>query len=459
MMPWVTEFTQGMTSILTQPSPSAPASWPDLHARLQSGRLGREPRWLRAARKSALDRFSEWGFPTTSHEEWRYTSLAPLSDWPSHIEEAWDLESSINAQSRLFPDKSVCYRLRFVNGRLIPSQSDLMVSGPGLELTSLAWAASQRHSLVESYLTRQAISRDNPMVALNTAFFADGALILIPAGLQVDKPILIEHISDPRQPQAVVFPRHLIVAAAGCQAAVIEHYSGESAIPVLVNPVTEILLGNDAKLEHCRIQDEGSATYHVGAVCVRQDARSSWKSHVVSAGAQLSRLDIGGRFQAEDAESLLNGLYLAGDRQLTDHHTVIDHAQPRCRSHEFYHGILSGTGRGVFNGKIYVRPGAQQTDAKQTNRNLLLSDDATINTKPQLEIFADDVKCTHGATVGRLDDESLFYLRSRGIGIQKARHMLIRAFAGEIIQRISVSNVRTAVEQWIEGKIQHTTMA
>jgi Fe-S cluster assembly protein SufD len=442
-----------MASIISKPGASIATSWADLHARLQFERLGREPRWLRSARKSAIAHFTEWGFPSTFHEEWRYTNLAPLNEWPCRLEEK--LETDLEPE--FFCDTDACYRLCFVNGHFVQSRSTWCATGPGLELTSLAWAANQHHSMVESHLTRQAAARENPMVALNTAFFTDGALIFIPAGLQVDKPIFIDHISDPTAPQGAVFPRHLIVAAAGSRATVIEVYSSRKQLPLLVNPVTEIVLGNGACLEHCRLQNEGLASYHVGAVHVRQDACSIWNSHVVSLGARLARLDIGDRFQGERGESLLNGLYMASDQQLVDHHTVIDHAQAHCSSHEFYHGILSGEGKGVFNGKIFVRPGAQKTDAKQTNRNLLLSDDATINTKPQLEIFADDVKCTHGATVGHLDDESLFYLRSRGIGLQNARVMLIHAFAREVIQRITVPSVRDVVARWLESKLQGMT--
>jgi Fe-S cluster assembly protein SufD len=446
--------TQTMAPSVSNPAHHASTNWSLLFSQLEQGRLAREPRWLRAVRKSAMAHFAEWDFPTVANEEWRYTSLASLNEWPCRIADAKPQLDSLITQPSLMANGAACYRLVFVNGRFSPARSTTQTAGADLELTSLAWATTQRHAIVESCLGRLTSTLGNPMVSLNSAFFADGALIVIPTNYQVDKPILIEHFQDSTEPQSAVFPRHLIVAAPGSQATVLESYTNTTGSngPMLVNPVTEIVVGAGAVLEHCRLQDEGLDAYHVGAVLAEQDSRSTWKSHVVSAGARLCRLDIYDRLQGEGAESLLNGLYLAQGDQLVDHHTAIDHVQPHCNSHEFYHGILGGHSKGVFNGKIYVRPGAQKTDAKQTNRNLLLSDDATVNTKPQLEIFADDVKCTHGATVGHLDEESLFYLRSRGIGAAKAQTMLIQAFASEIVNRITHPDLKAAAESWLAGK-------
>src|SRR5208282_4550994 len=222
----------------------------------------------------------------------------------------------------------------------------------------------------------------------------------------------------------------------------------------VTNTVTELVIGSEAHVEHCKVQQEGARVFHIAAVRAAQEKDSRWTSHSIATGSRLARNQIQTLFNGQGGEAILNGLFMGDAEQLLDHHTVVDHAQPHCESHEFYHGVLAGRSHGVFNGKIFVRKDAQKTNAKQTNRNLLLSDSAVVDTKPQLEIFADDVKCTHGATIGQLNEESIFYLQSRGIGAEQARQMLVEAFAGGVIDRIGIEEVRAALELTLAERFQ-----
>jgi Fe-S cluster assembly protein SufD len=294
-------------------------------------------------------------------------------------------------------------------------------------------------------------------MALNTAFFQDGAFIRVPAGIAVATPIHLLFISTGKETGATSHPRNLIIAGPGSQVTVLESYVSLGEAPGLTNAVTELLVGEGAGFEHCKFQDEGPAAFHVAAIQAQLGRGCNLISHSFATGARLSRNNIRTRLAGEGVECVLNGLYLTRGDQLADHHMVVDHAQPRCASHEYYNGILDGRSRGVFHGRILVRPDAQKTDAKQTNKNLLLSDEATVDTKPQLEIYADDVKCTHGATVGQLNEESIFYLRARGIGADTARRMLIHAFAGEIIERIRFAPAREELDQLIWDRLEANT--
>jgi len=295
-------------------------------------------------------------------------------------------------------------------------------------------------------LARYARYDENSFVALNTAFVNDGAVIIAPARFVAPEPVYILYLSTASKPNTVTHPRTLIIAQRDSQLKVIEHYVTIGSGTCFTNAVTEILLEESAMVEHCKVQDESLNTHHVATIQTQQASRSHLLSHSVSIGGAITRNNFNCALDGERLECTLNGLYLGRDSQLVDHHTAIFHNKPNCNSHEFYHGILDGKSQGVFNGKIFVRPEAQKTDAKQTNRNLLLSDEATMDTKPQLEIFADDVKCTHGATIGQLDPESIFYLRARGIGLEVARKMLLHAFASEIVNRISIESVRERLD-------------
>jgi len=301
--------------------------------------------------------------------------------------------------------------------------------------------------MLSKHLARYAQASENAFVALNTAFIYDAAVILVPGKVKLAKPVHILYFaSSPKEP-ITSFPRTLVVAGPESELKVIEHHIGFGSQECFTSAVTEIVLEEGARVEHCKIQEESSSAYHVATIQAHQLGRSHLLSHSISIGAKLARNNINGVLGGENIECTLNGLYLGKDDQLVDHHTALEHAKPNCNSHEFYHGILNDRATGVFNGKIFVRADAQKTDAKQTNRNLLLSDDATINTKPQLEIFADDVRCTHGATVGQLQDEAIFYLRARGIGLDDARRMLVHAFAADILNRITIEQVREELDK------------
>jgi Fe-S cluster assembly protein SufD len=276
----------------------------------------------------------------------------------------------------------------------------------------------------------------------------------VPAGKTVAEPVHLLFVSTGGEAGLTASPRNLIIAEANSKLTVIESYVSTADGAYFTNAVDELVIGENAVVEHCKFQDESPAAYHIAAIHVHLSRSCNFIAHSVATGAKLSRNNIRTSLADEGVECVLNGLYLTRDEQLADHHMIVDHAKPHCNSHEYYNGILDGRSKGVFHGRILVRPDAQKTDAKQTNKNLLLSDDATIDTKPQLEIYADDVKCTHGATIGQLNDESIFYLRARGIGLETARRMLIHAFAGEIIDRIRYAPAREEMDKIVWDRLE-----
>jgi Fe-S cluster assembly protein SufD len=265
------------------------------------------------------------------------------------------------------------------------------------------------------------------------------------------------HLNSRSAAPVTAHPRHLIMAGAGSKLTVIEHYAAGAGAQHVTNAVTELVLGEGAHVEHCKFQDESLSAYHIAAIHAVLGRHCNFTAHSFALGARLSRNNIRTVLGGEGIECILNGLYLTKDDQLADHHMIVEHAEPHCNSHEYFNGILDGRSRGVFHGRILVRPVAQKTDAKQTNKNLLLSDDAVVNTKPQLEIYADDVKCTHGATIGQLNDESVFYLRARGIGEERARRMLMHGFAGEIIERIKHEGVREELDALVWNRLEQNS--
>jgi Fe-S cluster assembly protein SufD len=401
------------------------------------------PGWLARVRKKAIERFDKLGFPTLRHEEWRFTNLAPLTKVPFRLASE-DGEPVLEPQASAWAGAKSC-RLVFVNGRYTPQLSRPGRVPAGVVFGNLA--AHLNEEWVQQHLTHYALFQGHSFTALNTAFFQDGAILFLPRGQVVPEPIHLVFISTVSGEPTVSHPRNLIVASAGSQAAIVETYLGRDGEVYLTNAVTEVVAEESAVIDHYKIQEESRDAFHVATLQVRQGKESKFTSCSVALGGALTRNEVNAGFAAERGECTLNGLYMATGQQLIDNHTVIDHAQPHCASHELYKGILGDRSRGVFSGKIYVRQDAQKTDAKQTNQTLLLSEDATINTKPQLEIYADDVKCTHGATVGQLDDEALFYLRSRGIGRAEAKQLLTFAFANDIIGRIKVDSIRAGLEE------------
>jgi Fe-S cluster assembly protein SufD len=323
-----------------------------------------------------------------------------------------------------------------------------------VELSSLASALADDSGSVEGHLGHNARAQDNAFAALNQAFFLDGAFISVPDGVEVAEPIQLVFISLAKQSGTAIHPRNLILAGANSRLTVVESYLSAASAAYLTNAVTELIAGDNANVELLKLQDEALDAFHVATIQGEFGRASNVNVHSFALGARLSRNNIRACLAGEGLECNLNGLYLTRGEQLADHHMIVEHAKPHSASHEYFNGILDDKSKGVFHGRILVRPVAQKTDAKQTNKNLLLSDNATADTKPQLEIYADDVKCTHGATVGQLNREAVFYLRSRGIGPETARRMLIHAFAGEIIERVKCAPVREELDKLVWDRLE-----
>jgi Fe-S cluster assembly protein SufD len=338
-------------------------------------------------------------------------------------------------------------QLVFLNGRYSPEHSTAHQLPSGLSFRSLRGLLEEGDDMLSGHLARYAGYGKHAFTALNTAFVEDGALLHIARGALVEQPVLLLFVTAAGGRAVVSHPRVLVLAERESQASVIELYASLGDSPHFTNAVTEAAVEEGAILEHYRIQMEAPSAYHVATAQFHQERSSTMLSHNVSFGGSIARNDITAVLDGEGAECTLNGLYLAGGNQHVDNHTTLDHARPHCASREYYKGILDGKSTGVFNGKIIVREDAQKTDAIQSNKNLLLSADAVVNTKPQLEIWADDVRCTHGATVGQLDLEAIFYLRSRGISREAARELLTYAFAADVLGRMKVKAVRERLEK------------
>jgi Fe-S cluster assembly protein SufD len=410
----------------------------------RDGRHANQPAWLRDARRAAIERFAETGLPTTREEEWRFTPVTPIADTtfveaePLHVQPADIASMTFGA--------GTAAELVFVNGTFVPALSSTEALPAGIEVRSLAeFVGSRPHDLQAWYGSVAAVDA-SPFTALNTAFADDGAFVRIARHAIVQEPIHLLFYSTVSGAPSVSHPRLLVVAEEHSESRLIETYAGPAGQVYFTNAVSEYIVADRAIVDHVRLQRESLSAFHVSSMQLRTGRETVFVSHNLALGGGLVRNDIGAVLGGEGGDTTLNGLYLGDGEQLIDNHTTIDHALPHNGSHEVYKGILGGKARGVFNGKIIVRPDAQKTDAKQTNKALILSDNAQINTKPQLEIFADDVKCTHGATVGQLDAEMLFYLRARGLGLDEARSLLIRGFAGDITGRLTFEPLRARVE-------------
>lgn len=408
-----------------------------------AGRLpGHGVTWVEKLRRDALERFRALGFPTLRHEDWKYTNVAAVERkhfapvaTPGEVPAervAEHVFSDLDADILVFVDGHYAAGLSRIDtlpaGATVQPLSAALTDGAGWLPQALATAPG-----------------GSGFDALNAALWSDGAAIRLEAGARLPRPVHVIFMATGGEHAAHV--RNVVEAGEGTEATVIEHYVSLPGAAMLTTAATRIAMGAKAGVEHVKLLQEDVKSVHVATIRAAQARDSRLTSHSVAMGAQLARNDIEVRFEGPGAEATLNGLYLAGGRQHVDHHTRVDHAVPRCVSREYYRGILDGHGRGVFNGRVMVHEGAQQTDAQQVNNNLLLSRDAEIDTKPQLEIFADDVKCAHGATVGQLDDDMLFYLRSRGIGEATARSLLTYAFANDVLNRIRLEPVRVRLEQ------------
>jgi Fe-S cluster assembly protein SufD len=414
--------------------------------RAGAARRDSDPAWLTGARHRALERFSALGFPTTRDEEWRFTSVAPIAD--TRFVLAANGASELRSQDldRLQLPGGALATLVFANGRYVPAASHTGRLPDGTRIESLAQAVARPGNEVEAHLCRAANVDQHAFTALNTASLADGAFVFVPDGTSIESPIHFIFASTGGERDTMAHPRVLVVVGTGSRATIVETYAGAQATRYFSNAVTEVFAAADARVEHYKLQQESAAAAHIAAMYVRAARGATATCHSINLGGALVRNDVVVVLDGEGGECTLNGLYLGEARALVDNHTTIDHARPHCASREIYKGILTDHARAVFNGKIIVRPDAQKTDAKQTNKALLLSKDAQINTKPQLEIFANDVKCTHGAAIGQMDEEAIFYLRARGFDEPEARRMLIRAFAGDVLNRIPLAALRARLD-------------
>ncbi|HLT98694.1 MAG TPA: Fe-S cluster assembly protein SufD [Burkholderiaceae bacterium] len=396
---------------------------------------GAELPWLGAMRQRAIDRFAAEGWPTTKKEDWRHTSLALLE------QASFDLQPATVDASQLLRELKAGeegYWLVFVDGRHVPELSDIGSLPAGVRVESLVEALRSNADWVQQAFGSE--TDGNSTAALNLALASDGACVYLPRGAMLDKPVHVVFVANGERVAA--FPRNLYVAEAGAQGTIVEHYVGRGGNISFTNTVSRVQVAADANLSHVRLQQEANEAFHLADIEVEQEGKSYFASHSISLGARLARHDIATRFGGQRAESLLNGIYFADGQRHVDHHTEIGHAQPNCVSNEHYRGILADRGRGVFRGRILVSPGADGTDAIQRNDSLLLSKLARTDSRPELEIYAEDVRCTHGATVGQLSDESLFYLMARGLDRTHARNVLIYAFVMEGLARIQSEPVR-----------------
>jgi Fe-S cluster assembly protein SufD len=436
-------------------TPKADTGTESLVAKFSQMEAAAQPQWLLPLRQAGIASFAEQGFPTVKDEDWRFTNVAPIAKLDLRLAcpavvngaETQTLNDSVFAA---LPGQ----RLVFVNGFFSARLSSLKPVAGGVRIENLAAALGKDAALIEKHLGRHALTKGNAFAALNQAMFSDGAFIFVPAGVTVAEPVQLIYISSAKASGEVNLPRNLIIAEANSQVTVVESYLTTSNVAYFTNAVTEMVAGDNAFVELVKVQDEATNAYHIATISGEFGRTSNVNVHSFALGAKLSRNNIRTKLAGEGLECVLNGLYLTKEEQLADHHMVVEHAQPHCASHEYFNGILDDQSKGVFHGRILVREIAQKTDAKQTNKNLLLSDAATADTKPQLEIYADDVKCTHGATIGQLNDESIFYLRSRGMSLDTAKQMLIHAFAGEIIERIQCEPARAVVDKLVWDRLE-----
>lgn len=404
-------------------------------------------------RRAAIDKFALLGFPTTRNEEWRFTNISKIAKIAFEPATRYFRHALTAKEIEKFGFGGLdCSRLVFINGHYAEEFSSLP-SQNGVDVRSLKSALKSDAELLHQHLAKYVKPEENGFTALSTAFLQDGAFIRIADNVDVAIPIHLIFVATGDK-HIVSHPRNLILAGKNSRVSIVESFVSTSSAAYLTNAATEFVVDEYASVEHDILQDEALDSFHVGTTYFLQRGHSNVVSNAINLGGLIVRNTITAELQGEGIESTLNGLSLATGNQLIDNHTTIDHAQPHCASHELYKSILDGSSKGVFNGKIFVRKDAQKTDAKQTNRTLLLSDNATMDTKPQLEIFADDVKCTHGATVGHLDEEQLFYLRSRGIGREEANDLLTFAFASDVVKRVHIEPLREQLDAMVHAKLQ-----
>jgi Fe-S cluster assembly protein SufD len=429
---------------------------------LAQAREGREPAWLANLREKAGAAFESLDFPTTRNEEWKYTNVAPILK-VAYRESFDGATNDLKSQNRLTARdidpftfvESRESQLVFINGKFSRELSNLSAASKACIAGDLAEIPSEYAHVARDHFAAYADYRDAAFTALNTASFGAGAFVYIPDGKAIEAPIHLLFISTMEEP-FVSHPRALIVAGAGSIATVIESYVSIGEGVYFTNAVTEVIAKESAVITHYRFQEESGRSFHIATTQAYQERASAYTSYAISLGAEIARHDINVALAGENIETTIDGLYVVTGQQHTDSHTSIDHLKPHSVSNQLYKGILDGRSRAVFSGKVFVREGALLTDARQLNKNLLLSSEAHVDTKPQLEIFADDVKCAHGATVGQLEDEELFYLSARGITPERARGLLTYGFAEDVIGRIKLKSAREHLNRVVLDKLHQS---
>jgi Fe-S cluster assembly protein SufD len=420
--------------------------------RFEKSAPGQDVPWLQKLRRAAFARFCEVGFPTARVEDWRFTDVSGVAGT------AFQLAAKTGGflGRNLAPLAQSAFKsctLAFVDGKFAPELSSLPQPSPKLRIESLARMISQNPAALEPYLGRYLDTRRDPFCALNTAFLEDGAWIHIAKDAVVDAPIYLLFVSSGQEAPTMSHTRNLIVIEPGSEVTFVEDHASAGETKSFCTNATELIAGHNASVSHYRIERMHAKAYYFSTLRVQQGRNANVASHSVLIGGALARNNVHPVLAGEGGECLINGLFVGSGRQHLDNYMLVEHASPHCSSRQFYNGILDDHAHGVFHGRIVVHKDAQKTDAKQTNRNLLLSDDVQMDTKPQLEIFADDVKCTHGATIGQIEENALFYLRSRGIDEVSARHLLLLAFAGECLDRMKDGPARKYAEQLIHGYV------
>ena len=411
------------------------------------------PGWLKGLRRAAFQWVVEQGFPTTKDEAWKYTRVGPILEIPFEpAEPDTSRRLDVGSITELAGDLGGA-RIVVVNGYFAPQLSSLQGLPAGVTVMSLAAALAHDEALLEPLLSRPFREQPHAFTALSAALAEDGVFVRIHANTMIEDPIHVVFVSDAGALPLVSHPRCLVLAGPGSRATIVENYVGILGDVSLTNAITDVELDEGAVIEHYKLQNENQTAFHIALLDVRQGRGSRFSSHSLALGSSTARHEVRVRLEAPGAEVTLNGLYMPRGEQHLDNPTTIEHAAPNCTSRELYIGIVDGRGRGSFDGRVIVRPGAFKTDASQTNKNLLLSESAQVDTRPRLEIFADDVKCAHGAAVGQIDDDAVFYLRSRGVPHGAARGMLTYAFASEMLGRLRVEALRSRVEQMVAWRL------
>ena len=441
-----------------QQQTSSVSSYLDAFEAFQSNGASGDPAYLISARRRAIERFGELGFPTArrGNEAWKYTDVGPLAKVPFRLKDPSSAAQPKSSWLKPFTlGKSGWPRLVFVDGLYSRELSSVPEIAGGVRISNLAEAMVTHSGVVEQHLGKLATYDENGFTALNTAFIHDGAFVHIPRNTSAEDPILLINLSSSNQQDIVSHPRTLVVGEEGSEATIIELHGGVGGGRRWANTVTEVVVGAGAKIDHYRVQRQNTRAFHIATTKAELERDSSYNSVAVDAGAGLARNNLGVLMGGEGSSTNLDGLYLVGTSQHVDNEVIIDHSSPHTTSRELYKGILDGKSRSVFHGSIIVRKDAQKVDARQADKNLLLSEQAEADTKPAFWIYADDVKCGHGAANGQLDENALFYLRCRGLDEATARQMLVRAFASEIVDKIELAPFRSYLDRVVMKVLPH----